>query len=123
MPKRKYITGKEFVDKRIARTLMLHPIAVWRAKKFAEKMDEVMEEYPEIKSFVFCIGKVFCFEHSPDWFVPPAYNAIAVFKLWVVKNPVIIEKVFASYGFRCCLSEIPADRYDDYYYIERYENE
>lgn len=123
MAKNEYMTGREFVDKKIARMIKRHPIAVWRAKKFAEKMDEVMEDYPEIKSFVFCLGKVFCFNHSPDWFVPPAYNAVVVFKMWVVNNPIIIEKIFESYGFRCTLSEIVADHYDTYYYIERYEEE
>lgn len=122
MANSKYMTGEEFVDKKIARMLKFHPIAVWRAKKFVEKMDEVMKDYPEIKSFVFCIGKVFCFDHSPNWFVPPACKAVAVFKFWVVNNPIIIEKIFELYGFRCSLSEIAADHYDTYYYIERYDD-
>lgn len=123
MVKLKYMTGEEFVDKKIARMLKLHPIAVWRAKKFAKKMDVVMNNYPEIKSFVVCLGKVFCFDHFYDHFVPPACRAVAIFKQWVVNNPVIIEEVFNSYGFRCSLSEIAADHYDTYYYIEKYDAE
>ena len=123
MAKSKYMTGEEFADKQLAWMLRLHPIAVWRAKKLAKKLDEVMKECSEIQSIDIFNGRVFCHRYASGLCVPMTRTAVAVFKLWVVKNPVIIEKVFASYGFRCCLSEIPADRYDDYYYIERYENE
>lgn len=123
MVNQKYMTGKEYVDKSIARTLKLHPIAVWRAKKLAEKLNEVMEECPGIQSIdIFC-GRVFCHRYASAFCVPSAYGAVAVFKLWVVCNPLILENVLESYGFDCELANVSGNYFKTYYYIRKHEED
>ena len=119
MAKSKYMTGEEFADKQLAWMLRLHPIAVWRAKKLAKKLDEVMKECSEIQSIDIFNGRVFCHRYASGLCVPMTRTAVAVFKLWVVCNPTILETVLESCGFDCDLANVNGNYYQTYYYIRR----
>ncbi|MBO5178802.1 MAG: hypothetical protein J6B87_00425 [Clostridia bacterium] len=123
MAKSKYMTGEEFVDKQLAWMLRLHPIATWRAKKLAKKLDEVMNEYPIIQSIEFDFGRVFCYGLTSGLGMPMARTAVAVFKLWVVCNPLILENVLKLYGFDCELAHVTRYYNKTYYYIRRHREE
>lgn len=120
MAKGKYMTGQEFVDKCLSREVKFHPIAVRRAKKLAKEIDKVMKVHPKICSVAIDSRNVFCFEHVSHFHVPSAAGATAVFKLRVVRNPMIIQTVMHSCGFDCINIIIKNSIIaDDYYSIGR----